>query len=238
MAAGQPLRSLLHFACPTVVDANGRRVPDSLPTMPSQALVARPPANWSALDGVSTMTGGPRCTRWPAVGSFTTAPRTPPRGGSASWRPSPPAPSGPFTHTSSALPGGQAHFGGGRRPQRGGACTGASGPDLEERRQRQASQYLGAIPQPRPQVRHRQARVPHQRRPGPGLVALDRSSREVPQFSKGAAPKRLAEVITGPSHPRANLFRRVRRGEASVRPGRAVRVATGRPGSDGRFARR
>jgi hypothetical protein len=57
MAAGQPLRSVLHFACPTVVDANGRRVPDSLPTMPSQALVVRPPANWSALDAVSTMTG-------------------------------------------------------------------------------------------------------------------------------------------------------------------------------------
>ena len=92
----------------------------------------------------------------------------------------------------------------GRRPQRGGACTGASGPDLEERRQRQASQYLGAIPQPRPQVRHRQARVPHQRRPGPGLVALtaaagrSRNSARVPP-RKGSPRSSLVHPTRGPT---------------------------------------
>jgi hypothetical protein len=191
MAAEQPLRSLLHFACPTVVDANGRRVPDSLPTMPSQALVARPPANWSALDGVSTMTGGPRCTRWPAVGSFTTAPRK--RHHEAA------APGGGLLHQPRPVPsltarphGGAARLtsAGGRRPQRGGACTGASGPDLEERRQRQASQYLGAIPQPRPQVRHRQGPCASSTPTRPRSCRADRSSREVPQFQQGCRPEK------------------------------------------------
>jgi hypothetical protein len=116
MAAGQPLRSLLHFACPTVVDANGRRVPDSLPTMPSQALVARPPANWSAPAGGVDHDMGPTVHQvaggWVVYYSTEDAAT----GGSAWWRPSPPAPSGPFTHTSSAPPSGQAHFGGDVHP--------------------------------------------------------------------------------------------------------------------------
>lgn len=36
-----------------------QRVADALPTLPSWALLVRPPASWSALAGVSTMTWGP-----------------------------------------------------------------------------------------------------------------------------------------------------------------------------------
>ena len=183
----------------------GGECPIPSPLCPRRRWWRWPPANWSAPAGVSTMTGGP--TVHQVAGGWVgllQAPRTPPRGGSASWRPSSPRPVRslhPHLVRTAGRPGSLRR---GRRPQRGGAHTGASGPDLEERRQRQASQYLGAIPQPRPQVRHRQARAPHQRRPGPGLVALtaaagrSRSSARVPP-RKGSPRSSLVHPTRGPT---------------------------------------
>ena len=181
----------------------GGEWPIPSPLCPRRALVVRPPANWSAPAGVSTMRWGP--TVHQVAGGWVVYYRTEDAATRrqrlvAAFSTSPVRSLHPHLVRTAGRPGALRR---GRRPQRGGARTGASGPDLEERRQRQASQYLGAIPQPRPQVRHRQARAPHQRRPGPGLVALtaaagrSRNSARVPP-RKGSPRSSLVHPTRGP----------------------------------------
>ena len=168
--------------------------------------MARPPANWSAPAGVSTMTWGPRCTRWPAVALFTTAPRSPheaaaPRGGLLRQpRPVPsPAP----------------------RPHRRAARLTSAGTSTpawwclyrhlaliwkNDGNARPASIWEQSLNPDRRSVTGRPVRS-HQRRPGPGLVALTAAAGRSRNSARVPPRKRLAEVITGPSHPRAKVRR-------------------------------
>ena len=79
-----------------------RRVADSLPTLPSWALVMRPPPSWSAPAGVSTLTWGPTVRQVADGWVSTTAPRQPARDGECLGAAFSTSPTGPFTDTSSA----------------------------------------------------------------------------------------------------------------------------------------